>query len=374
VIVEQARLHRYGGGAFDGVANARAAWRDREGLVVELVDREGRVGIGEATPLPGYSPDSLADARACIELALPRLLRGRLAKERAALAAAVDRAVLGAPDAPSARFALATALLDLASKQREDPLVALLSHGPTRASSVARSVLVGVVGEATSIERAAASVRRGAMALKLKARGDDPEAEARFVRALRGTIEAGVSIRLDLNGALDVDDARHALDVYAGAGVDDVEEPCRGSALLQLGPCAIPWLVDESLADAALREELLEARGCAGVVLKPTLLGLFECLELGREARARGLAVTVTHTFEGPIALAASCATALALAHAGAVAGLDRHPALAAFPRAAIGALDDESPPLAVVATSSPGLGITLLGTPSFEEVSRWTR
>jgi L-alanine-DL-glutamate epimerase-like enolase superfamily enzyme len=212
------------------------------------------------------------------------------------------------------------------------------------------------------------------MALKLKARGDQPEAEARFIRALRGTIEAGVSVRLDLNGSLGVDEARHALDVYAAAGVDDVEEPCRGPALLRLGPCALPWLVDESLADRSLRSALLDARGCAGVVLKPTLLGLFEALELAREARARGLAITVTHTFEGPIALAASCAVALALAHAGAVAGLDRHPALAAFPSAAIPALDDESPPLAVVSTAQVGLGIALDRTPSWEEVARWTR
>ena len=49
------------------VQNARTAWTRREGLLLRLRDEEGRVGQGEASPLPDYSPDTLAGCRAALE-------------------------------------------------------------------------------------------------------------------------------------------------------------------------------------------------------------------------------------------------------------------------------------------------------------------
>ena len=45
-------------------SNASMAWRQRRGLLLELCDREGRIGQGEASPLPGFSSDTLVEARA----------------------------------------------------------------------------------------------------------------------------------------------------------------------------------------------------------------------------------------------------------------------------------------------------------------------
>ena len=59
--------------------------------------------------------------------------------------------------------------------------------------------------------------------------------------------------------------------------------------------------------------------------------GLSHCLELGRRARALNLGVVVSHSFDGPVALAAAAALALALP-AGIAQGLAPHAGLSAWP------------------------------------------
>ena len=95
------------------------------------------------------------------------------------------------------------------------------------------------------------------------------------------------------------------------------------------------------------------------MVLKPMILGgLSRWLELGRRAGALDLGVVVSHSFDGPVALAAAAALALALPTRIAQ-GLAPHSGLAAWPPIPL--------PLthaALQVWSTPGLGLAaeLLG------------
>ena len=44
--------------------DARRSWPERESLLLRLSDEGGQRGLGEATPLPGYSPDRLDQVEA----------------------------------------------------------------------------------------------------------------------------------------------------------------------------------------------------------------------------------------------------------------------------------------------------------------------
>ena len=59
-----ARIFEVTGTLGADASNASRAWRERRGLLLEICDREGRIGQGEASPLPGFSSDTLAEARA----------------------------------------------------------------------------------------------------------------------------------------------------------------------------------------------------------------------------------------------------------------------------------------------------------------------
>ena len=104
------------------ITTARGTWKRRRGVLLRLTDDEGRVGLGEATPLPGYSPDDAdASARAITSLA-PRLSHGTLE-----IPADFDAALAGLP---CARFALETALADLEAQRRGTSVAAVLAGGP----------------------------------------------------------------------------------------------------------------------------------------------------------------------------------------------------------------------------------------------------
>jgi len=160
--------------AAEGARDARRAWPERQSLLVRLSAPDGSFGIGEASPLPGYSSDSLLGAEQALAnvgapgaaVALVNAVTA-LNKVAAAVATAPATAVATAPAAapgtafatappaappvattardkhdvlealaaiaalvpaavPSARFALEMAALDLVGKQLRMPTWALL--------------------------------------------------------------------------------------------------------------------------------------------------------------------------------------------------------------------------------------------------------
>lgn len=348
----------------DAVPLAPTAAGERRGLVLALTDDDGRVGLGEAAPLPGFSPD---DAGAC-----ERALRATAASlgpvdlaGPGLPAAAVRRALAPLDPAlrelPAARFALETALLDLAGQRLGLPLAACLG-GPRPYADVAVNGLVTAAGDAVAlVEAARALAARGLRSVKVKLRARDEAgfaAELAALAALRREVAppGGLEIRLDANGAWTEDEARRRLAALAPIAPRFVEQPVAPALLDRLGPAAVPWAADESLGLPHLPERLLEAPGCVAFVLKPAALGLLRAHEIGCLAQSRGLDVVVTHFFDGPIGLAAACELALGLPRPPLACGLDAHAGLSAWPPLPVPQRRGE----ALVAPSGrPGLGIT---------------
>lgn len=322
-----ATVRRIGGQQAHGAYVGLAPLLVREGALLELADEAGRVGFGEASPLPGLHAVTIDEVSARLE-------------EFAALLAEVDdlsveaiRRVASQVAAPAVvRFATETALLHLlAGAGGVVPTgIAALLGAPLDVVQLAG--FCGPLRGPDAIGRARSLVARGFHTLKLKADGADLAAERAALDAIRAALDAPVSLRLDLNGALDADGARAALDAYAAAGVALVEEPCAGAALATLRAPAMPFFADESLVDADIAAQLLEHPGCGGFVVKPALHGFFGARDLALSALERGKDVVVTHTFDGPVALAAASELALSLPRAPLACGLDLHGGLDAYP------------------------------------------
>ncbi|MFZ5785756.1 MAG: hypothetical protein ACOY3Y_04870, partial [Acidobacteriota bacterium] len=60
------RLRRVGGEVPGEVGNRASTWRERHGVLLEVEDDGGARGVGEASPLPGYSPDTLEACEAAL--------------------------------------------------------------------------------------------------------------------------------------------------------------------------------------------------------------------------------------------------------------------------------------------------------------------
>jgi len=377
--IVDAELREFGG-RLGGEAAGPGRWKERGGLLLTLGDAEGGRGQGEASPLPGYSSDTLSGVRhelSAIEWArLPSVDVDR------ALLPQIER-VLGTAGlrSPSARLAVETALLDLAGGRLGLPLYRLLETGQGGTSGVvegadARAVPVPLAALLAGdvLRHAARLVEEGYGCLKLKV-GGDPDADLALLDSLRAEVGAAVDLRADANRSLPAAAAEAWLREAAGFELEFVEEPVAFERLLELTATHVPIALDESLraparqvrapfrgaATEAAEEfaanrisEAADAGRCSFVLLKPMALGgLGRCMRLAATARARGAEVVVSHLFDGPVGLAAAAELALALRPTPA-AGLAPHPGLGVWPVAVSPAFQGAR--LAV--HDRPGLGL----------------
>ena len=277
---------------------------DRSGVLVELVDAQGRRGVGEASPIAAFGGGTRADVLALLE--------------RLDLASADVRD--GAPQLAGAgsaalRCAIDVAAIDLEARVAGTTVAALLCDDPLTEVPVN-----AVVGDGPSEEIARVGVEavaRGYRVLKLKVGAGPLAADCRRVAALREACP-DVTIHLDANGAWDEATALDAVRELAPLRIAMLEQPVARAdvgALARISArSSIPIGADEAMIDLDSRERvlLLGAAGC--VVLKPMVLGgLRPALEVGRQAAARGMRVIVTTTFDSSIGTAASLALAASL-------------------------------------------------------------
>ena len=343
----------------------RGTLRRRVALRIRLIDGQGRVGVGEAMPLPGFSRDDVDSAERALARVAARCADGGLRVPPGPFGAAQIEAAL-APHAPSlastpsALFALECALLDLLAR-REGLSAAVWLAAGRPLQPVPVSVLLPDDAH-LAVAAAAGATASGHRVLKLKvARSDrSNQQEDELLAAVRTAADDAstgvaaahrVRLRLDANGAWPLAQAAARLAALARHGIELVEEPVAGAALLQLPPLPVPWAADESLADSALADAILRlprGRAPAALVLKPAQLGLVRCLELAAAAADRGMGLIVTHSLDGERGLAAARALAAALPMAPWPCGLARHDGL---PRRA-----PASPWLPE--PSAPGLGL----------------
>lgn len=298
----------------------------RRAAIVRLTLDDGTVGFGEASPLPGYSPDGVDQCAAALRALRPQWIVLHPDREPRWLLA--DASEMLPAELPAARHGLETALLDAWSRRQRRPAWSLLGgHSPSPRAVPVAALLGKLDSSEALLNRAHAAVSRGIGVLKIKLGHRPFDQELDALQALRMS-HPGAELRLDVNRRWPAVSARERLTALSAVRPYFVEEPHHG--VLSAKGYAVGIGLDESLQ----REDALEMLDSSlrfvpvvAVVLKPMVLGgLARCLALGERAKALGLDVVVTHSFDGPLSMAAAAALALTVGNR--AAGLDRHSAL----------------------------------------------
>ncbi|MBA2442417.1 MAG: o-succinylbenzoate synthase [Rubrobacter sp.] len=326
--VSAARLYRYDLPFSEPVPSGGWTLHRREGLLLELADGTGAVGLGEASPLPGFSRESVEEAARQLR-DLAAAVSGRDVTPGMPLEEA------GLPLlSPSARFAFELALCGLGAASRKELLPGVVSPG-SRSRVPLNGLLSGsreeVLPEAGRLREA------GYRAVKLKVGRRSVEDDVGLVRELGGLLGNAVSLRLDANRAWSPGEAYEFARGVAGVELEYVEEPLADPALLPgfAKDSGLPVALDESLVGLA-PERLGEHGYAAALVLKPTLLGgISRTLELADRGMELGMVPVVSSAFETGIGTLGLVALAAGIGEA--PAGLDTYRWLGA---------DVSSPPL----------------------------
>jgi o-succinylbenzoate synthase len=296
---------------------ARATYTAREGFRIQLMDEAGRIGQGEAMPLPEFGTESLDTCERVLRRHLAALEGQKLSDS---LEAVQELLAQQAPEAPSAAHAVELALLDLLAQRQQVPLCRLLHRG---ARTEVRVNALLTSGEPEPLaEEARQAVAEGFRTLKLKVAGRPLSEDEARVRAVREAVGQGVSLRLDANGGWSEQEAALALDRLAAYQPELCEQPVPAEdfgALARLQHGAVfPLAADESLVSPRSLPALLETetgKPAVGIlVLKPMVLGgLLPALKMARQAAGVGVEAFVTSSLDGVISRAGAAHLAAAL-------------------------------------------------------------
>jgi o-succinylbenzoate synthase len=272
---------------------ARGRLERREMVLLRLRSDDGLIGLGEAVPLSLRGGTALAQ----VVLELTDLAKRDEVDEETLESSAL---ALSAP----ARCAALTALMDLRGRRAAgDAAPAEAASQPVKCNATL------VAGEPAAV---AADAERwageGFSTFKLKLGVGDDIGQ---VRATREALGPDAKIRVDVNGAWDVETARHTLREIEPFDIELAEQPVATleEAAQVSGSTSIPLAGDESIEDrhGAVRAVSLGAFKLAGLKLSK-VGGPEEAIAI-----AEVLPSFVSSALDGPIGIAAAAQVAQTL-------------------------------------------------------------
>lgn len=243
----------------------------RDGLLLRLTGANGKEGWGEIAPLPGFSQETLAEARnqACW---LAPLLRGiEIPMKWPAVGEDLSDLLKKNSLVASVRCGLETALWDLSASSRRLQLHLAWSATAREVVPLNGLILGGIedlVAESKSL------VDAGFTSIKLKVGNGTVDEDITRVKALVSMLPEQVSLRLDANRRWSYPDALAFAAGVQGRAIEYIEEPLEDPEQLPnfAKESRIPVALDESLVGLQ-PEKLSQFDYASAIVLKPMLLG-----------------------------------------------------------------------------------------------------
>lgn len=245
----QVEIRRYKRFFKHPLTTAHGLWREREGFLIRITDREGRHGFGEIAPIPEFGSETIGEAEAFLK----------------ALSGKGLRAGLGAiSQLPACRFGVDSAMATI-----RDDTVEL----PRRKVAVAGLL---PAGEA-ALERWTDRLDVGFTTFKWKIGVGPLKEEQEIFRQLRAEAPTGIRFRLDANGALSLSETIEWLEFLEENEAEFLEQPMSPSQFDEMNRLLerfrTPIALDESIGNAR-QFEAAHNRGWRGLfVVKPPLFG-----------------------------------------------------------------------------------------------------
>ena len=260
----------------------------REGFLVRI-EIDGVVGVGESTPLPGWteSLDACEAALDAVDNPETELTNGSL-------------------DAtPAARHGVSLAMLDAHSRAAGVPLYRFLG-GEKRVEGVPVNATIGDGSPSETAQAVRAAVDDGYPAVKVKVGARSLSADLERLTAVRERCPS-VELRCDANGAWTPAVAARAVERFVDVDVSFVEQPLPARELsehAELRGDTVGIALDEGLVEHGI-EAIIEADAADVIVCKPMALGgIDRARSVIERAREAGLDAVVTTTIDGAVARA----------------------------------------------------------------------
>lgn len=295
--------------------------RCRLGVIVVVKDQTGCVGLGEIAPLPGRSKESLEEAVNQASNVLKNLVGEKLSTKSFDLSW-LSRGLLASPDIyPSVRFGIEMALLSLKANIENKCLAGVFADRFVPEVAV-NALLAG--SESEIVDQAQSLIAAGYQCLKLKVGSGSIAEDIARARAVNDVLAGKALLRIDANKAWTLKDALRFNREVGMINIEYIEEPLQD--INDIGQFYRETLIPVALDESLTTSNFMEVKAIDGVeflVLKPMLLGgIKKTYSLCQDAKACGLSVIISSSFESELGLSALAHLAAAVNFYSA-AGLD---------------------------------------------------
>lgn len=262
------------------------------------------VGLGEAGPLFGLSPEFKIDALEDFKNAIKSLSSDLPNKKFE-----IPNWISSIPfEQPSFRFAAEMAMIDYLNQK--DGLY-FSSDFSRKKMPIPINGLIWMGTKEYMLKQIQAKLAEGLTCLKLKIGAIDFEAELDLIKYIRAIhSEKELTIRLDANGAFSVNEAESKLALLSKFDIHSIEQPIKaGQWMAMANLCKvseIPIALDEELIGINHPADLLDFIKPAYIILKPSFLGSFNAtMNWIKNADERKINWWITSALESNVGLQA---------------------------------------------------------------------
>jgi o-succinylbenzoate synthase len=282
---------------------SRGILREKDSWFIVL-SCNGKVGIGECSPIPGLSPENIDEVEPKLESLCDVLSQLNNPPELRNLVEELHLETF-----PSIRFGLETALLDLCLGGKRK---ICRNEFFNQEKPIPINGLIWMGNEKYMQEQIEAKLKDGYSCIKMKIGAIDFDTELKILKNIRSKYDANtVCLRVDANGAFSAKEALDKLNQLAEFNLHSIEQPIKAGQIGEMtelcSKSPIPIALDEELIGlntSKQKEQLLELIKPPIIILKPTLLGGQEvCMEWIRLAEEHNIDWWLTSSLEANIGL-----------------------------------------------------------------------
>ena len=301
----------------DRFNTARGQLKVREGIILKIETEEGLIGLGEGSPLPEYGGGRLPEVIALLAELKPRLIGADLKHADDEIMRLLDEPGFGHT---ATACALDTAVCDILSQRDQLPLFLWLRRtkpGYSRnwdslVKRIPVNATISAVATRDAIEAAQRAVRHGFEYIKLKVGVEaNNEQEIERIRAVRASLESTVRLRLDANGAWEVEQAVEIINALEDLQIELVEQPVALANIAGLATVReavkVKIAADEPVTSMTAARQIIEHKAADLLVIKPmTVGGLRPARQIIELATKAGLESYVTTSFDSGVGIMAA--------------------------------------------------------------------
>lgn len=271
---------------------------ERTGFHITVNDNLGNTGIGEISPLPGFSKESLSDA----ENEIKQLINFFSSNEFDFNFSFDIEIFAGRKIVPSVIFGFEQALINLILQRSDSDFAKLI--GTIKKDSIEINSVVDINERNEVLKKVNEAITKGYGTIKLKIGRENFDEDLQIINSIRSNIPKDIQLRLDPNSTWGVDTAFENIQKLSGYNIQYIEDPCiHVDCMIKLNSISsIPIALDlcvNTMEDLAMH---ITGGKFKYIVVKPMLLGsVIKLIDLIKVANSKLVNLIISSAFETAI-------------------------------------------------------------------------